>query len=106
MLDFAKTGDMYAAAPVGSDPWHNSSPPGEAMTSIYNIMMEKFVGQDTIIPEIGKILTNPIPTLIAVVQGLINTIGFFGANQVPHQYGECVDKSVEYLDFRAGSIPP
>lgn len=105
MLDFAKTGDMYAAAPVGSDPWHNSSPPGEAMTSIYNVMMEKFVGQDTIIPEIGKILTNPIPTMIAVIQALISAMSFAG-NMGAHGYFECVDKTVEYLDKRAASIPP
>lgn len=75
------------------------------MTSIYNVMMEKFVGQDTIIPEIGKILTNPIPTMIAVIQALISAMSFAG-NMGAHGYFECVDKTVEYLDKRAASIPP
>lgn len=108
MLDFANDGDMYAAAPVGADPWHNPTPVGEAETSIYNMMMEKFVGQDTIIPEIGKLLTNPIPTTIAIIEGLINTIGFFAANQEPHmryQDDDCVDASVKFFNDMAAGVP-
>jgi hypothetical protein len=106
MMDFAYEGDMHAAAPVGADPWHNPSPVGEVETSIYNILMEKFVGQDTIVPEVGKLLTNPVPTTIAIIQALVNTIGFFGANQEPHtRYGICVDKAVEFLNQRAAGVP-
>lgn len=109
LMDFANDGDMHAASPVGSDPWHNPSPVGEVETSIYNVLMEKFVGQDTIIPEIGKLLTNPIPTTIAIIQALINTIGFFANGQEPHtRYGaqEVIDASVKYLNDRAASVPP
>lgn len=105
MMDIAKDGDMYAACPVGADPWHNATPVGEAETSIYNVMMEKFVGQDTIVPEVGKLLTNPIPTTIAIIEGLINTIGFFGANQGPHQYPEAVPNTVKHLDDMAAGVP-
>ncbi len=108
MMDFAHDGDMYAACPVGADPWSNEAPPGQAETSIYNLMMEKFVGQATIVPEIGELLTMPITTLIAIIEGLINTLGFFGANQTPHtNYGEdgSLDRAIEFLDARAKMIP-
>ena len=107
-MDFAHDGDMYAAAPVGADPWSNESPVGRAETSIYNIMMLKFFGQDTIIPEIGEILIDPVPSLIAVVEGLINTIGFFGAGQVPHtiyRTDGSYDKACEFLEDRGSHTP-
>jgi hypothetical protein len=108
MMDFAHDGDMYAACPVGADPWSNEAPPGKAETSIYNIFMEKFVGQSTIVPEIGELLTVPIPTTIAIIEGLINTLGFFAANQEPHTiYGQdgCMEAAVQYLLDRGKATP-
>ncbi|MFT3772851.1 MAG: hypothetical protein QM820_46285 [Minicystis sp.] len=108
MMDFAHDGDMYAACPVGADPWANESPVGEAETSIYNIMMLKFFGQDTITAEVGQLLTNPIPTMVAIIEGLINTIGFFANNQTPHtSYGVdgSFDAAVRFLRDRGKNVP-
>jgi hypothetical protein len=107
-MDFANDGDVWAACPVGADPWANESPVGEAETSIYNIFMEKFVGQDTITAEIGELLTNPIPNTIAVVEGLVNVIGFFANGQAPHMsYGDDGSKQAacDYLKKRALEVP-
>jgi hypothetical protein len=107
-IDFAHDGDMYAAAPVGADPWSNESPPGRAETSIYNIMMEKFIGQDSITAEIGELLIEPVPTLVAIVEGLINTMGFFAGGQVPHtiyRTDGSYDKACEFLEGVGSKTP-
>lgn len=106
LYDIAKEGDLYAHCPVGADPWHNPTPVGEAETSIYNMVMEKFVGQDTIIPEIGKLLTNPIPSTIAVIQGLINALTFL-SDMGTHAYPEALeeDKVPKWLDNQAAGVP-
>jgi hypothetical protein len=108
LLDYANDGDMYAACPVGADPWSNEAPPGKAETSIYNIVMLKFAGQSTIIPEIGHLLLEPIPTMVAIIEGLINTIGFFGAAQGPHVcYADdgSKDDAIAYLRERGSARP-
>jgi hypothetical protein len=108
MMDFANDGDMYAACPVGADPWANESPVGEAETSIYDIFMEQFTGQDSIFAEVGELLTNPIPNAIAIIEGLINTIGFFANNQTPHtQYyvDGSFDAAVKFLHDKGQSVP-
>lgn len=111
-MDFAHDGDVWTSCPVGADPWANESPVGEAETSIYDIFMGKLVGQDSITAEIGELLTNPIPNTIAVVEGLVNVIGFFANNRVPHEnYHEdgeswsSLDAAKAFLVSRGQMVP-
>jgi hypothetical protein len=107
-MDFAHNGDVWTSCPVGADPWANESPVGEAETSVYNIFMEKFIGQDTIFAEVGEILTNPIPNLIAIIEALINIIGFFGSGQEPHDNYDtdgCLDAAKQFLIDKGQSVP-
>jgi hypothetical protein len=84
-MDFAHDGDVWASAPVGADPWQDESPVGRAETSIYDLFMLQIAGQDSILAEVGELLINPIPNVIAIIEGLINVGTFFGSqNQWPH----------------------
>lgn len=107
-IDFAHDGDVWTCCPVGADPWHDESPVGEAETSIYNIFMEKFFGQASITAEIGQLLINPIPNIIGIIEGLVNIIGFFGGNRVPHEnyhMDDCLNAAQQFLIFRGKSVP-
>lgn len=107
-MDFAHDGDVWTSCPVGADPWANESPVGEAETSVYNIFMEKFFGQDTITAEIGELLIHPIPNLVAIVEALVNVFGFFAAGQGPHDdYDEdgSLEAAIEFLVARGQSVP-
>lgn len=85
-LSFANNGDLYAAAPVGDDPWNNPSEVGHNQTLIYEAVME-FDGTDFIglATEITSVLTLPAVNALPMVQAIWNGLTFFGqGTRAPH----------------------
>lgn len=94
VISFALPGDLYATAPVGSDPWKSEASAGKVGTSIYSIILK---GSFSSIINIAKGLLVPI----GMVEEIINGMRFAAAGMnAPHwQYGNagCVDAAAQYL---------
>ena len=85
-LSFANNGDLYAAAPVGADPWNVTTEVGHNQTLIYEAVME-FDGTDLIglATEITSVLTLPAINALPMVQAIWNGLTFFGqGTRAPH----------------------
>lgn len=91
-LSCALDGDLYAAAPVGTNPWTSKSHVGKVETNIYDI-----VQQPTFLDiiSIAKDLGMPIGT----VEGIYNALLFFGqgTNAAHWQYGPFVQPMVDWI---------
>ncbi|QHB37453.1 lysin B [Mycobacterium phage Leopard] len=86
VYDFALLGDLYAAAPVGSDPWEHPTRVGENETLIYEAVMD-FNGGDILAfaRKIFKLATLNWLEFWAVFQAIFNGIKFLGAGMnAPH----------------------
>ncbi len=105
-IDFAHEGDLYADCPVGLDPWSNEAPPGEMETAIYKLVAEgDIAGRDSLLLEVGEILTHPFKNLIPLLEALINGIQFL-ADQSPHQdYSLTMQPAADWLSARGQQIP-
>jgi hypothetical protein len=89
--DFANDGDLYAAAPVGVNPWTDEAPAGMVETNIFNIVQRATIGN---IISILKDLGHPIGTIEAIYNG-----GLFASQgtNAPHwQYN--IDGAVRFLN--------
>lgn len=82
---FALDGDLYASAPVGTDPWTAEAPAGFVETSIYNV-----VQQATVIDVIA--LAEDLAVPVGLVEAIINGLTFAaaGANAPHFRYGPYV----------------
>lgn len=88
-MDFANDGDLYASAPVGSNPWANESNVGHDETLIYNIVQNFTVANvAAIVQEVIAVLTDPWDQVIPLIQAIYNGGLFFsmGANAPHYQY--------------------
>lgn len=94
VMSFALPGDLYASAPVGSNPWKAEASAGKVGTTIYNIVLN---GSFTSFLKIAELLLLPVGD----VEEIINGIGFATAGlAAPHwQYGNqgCVAAATNYL---------
>ncbi|AEK09436.1 lysin B [Mycobacterium phage LittleE] len=103
VLDFANAGDLYAAAPVGAEPWVKETEVGHNETLIYEAVMD-FNGRDILAfaKEIAQILTMPLSQVIPLVQAIINGLTFLAQGpRAPHwTYG--IAPAVDYL-IRCGN---
>lgn len=101
VMSFALSGDLYASAPVGTNPWTAEASAGKVGTSIYSIVeagsISSFIGivKDLLVP-------------LGAVEEIINGIGFAAAGTgAPHwQYGNqgCVTAAAAYLTELAASL--
>jgi hypothetical protein len=85
VFDFANPGDLYAACPVGDDPWENESEVGASETLIYETVLD-FNGGDlwSWFKVIFKTVTKPW-TVWSRVQAIWNGIQFAKAGMnAPH----------------------
>lgn len=91
-LSCALDGDLYGAAPVGANPWHDESSVGKVETNIYDIVQQPSFGD---IISIAKDLGMPIGT----VEAIYNAMLFFGqgTNAAHWQYGPFVPAMVEWI---------
>lgn len=85
-LSFANDGDLYAAAPVGNDPWSVSTEVGHNQTLIYEAVME-FNGRDFLglAKEISEVVTLPKRNVLPLIQAIWNGLAFLGrGSRAPH----------------------
>ncbi|WP_409428365.1 hypothetical protein [Mycobacterium sp. SMC-11] len=77
LLSCALDGDLYAAAPVGADPWSHPADVGLLETMVYNLVLELGVNS---VAEIAGIVADfferPLEMVIATVQAIINGLTF------------------------------
>lgn len=101
VMSFALPGDLYASAPVGSNPWTAEAQAGAVGTSIYSLIE---AGSFLSFIKIAEDLLVPIGT----VEEIINGIGFAAAGTgAPHwlyaQEG-CVNAAATYLTEIAAQL--
>jgi hypothetical protein len=85
-LSFANNGDLYAAAPVGDQPWTQQTDVGHNQTLIYESVME-FDGSDFLglVKEIVQVVNMPMVNALPLVQAIWNGLSFFGqGTKAPH----------------------
>ncbi|BCO56107.1 hypothetical protein MINTM005_13510 [Mycobacterium intracellulare] len=92
LLSCALDGDLYAAAPVGDDPWSNESQVGRVETRVYNFIESGGVCDFF---KIALALGAPI----AMVQGIFNGLKFAAAGMnAPHwKYDPFMPAMVDWL---------
>lgn len=97
-LSFANNGDLYAAAPVGDNPWSTQTEVGHNQTLIYEAVME-FDGQDFLglATEIGSVATLPAVNLIPLVQAIWNGLTFFGQGTSAPHWTYDIAPAIKYL---------
>jgi hypothetical protein len=93
LLSCALLGDLYAAAPVGDDPWKHEPEVGKIETRIYQMVLNGGIAgflknAEIIVEEYGQ----PLSTSIALVHAIFNGISFAakGTNAPHWQYGPFV----------------
>lgn len=91
-LSCALDGDLYAAAPVGDDPWHNEAKAGQVETQIFKIVQQATFGD---IIALAKDLGRPIAT----VEAIWNALKFFaeGTAAAHWQYGPFIPALVDWI---------
>lgn len=101
LLSCALDGDLYAAAPVGDDPWTSESLVGQVETRIYNFidsgsMLKGFLA---IAKGIAQEFEYPLTNTIALMHAIINGIGFAAKGTgAPHwQYGPFVPPMINWI---------
>jgi hypothetical protein len=97
LLSCALDGDLYAACPVGEDPWSHEDKTGKVETRIYDFIMKTgFVS----FLSIALALEAPIGMVKAIINGMV----FAAAGPAaPHwQYGPFVPAMVGWLLNRIG----
>ncbi len=102
--DFAKNGDLYATCPTGPDPWANEAPPGEMQTAIYKMVQGEITGDESIMQQVGEILTDPFGEMVPVILALVDSLQFV-ADTGTHAYVECKDAAINFLLDRGAQTP-
>jgi hypothetical protein len=102
--DFAKNGDLYATCPTGPDQWANEAPPGEMQTSIYKMIQGEIAGDESILQQVGELLTDPFGEMVPLVLALVDSLQFVG-DMSTHGYVECKDAAVNFLLARGAQTP-
>jgi hypothetical protein len=107
LLSCALDGDLYAAAPVGDNPWSGEGETGKIETRIYNMVVnggvsDFFKNAEIIVEEFGS----PLNTTIALVHAIFNGISFAAkGTSAPHwQYGPFMPAMVGWLLNRASQV--
>ena len=103
-IDFAKNGDLYATCPTGPDPWSNEAPPGEMETGVYKMVQGELMGDESILQQVGEILTNPFGEMVPLILAIADSLQFVG-DMGTHAYVECKDAAVKYLIDRGAQVP-
>lgn len=86
LLSCALDGDLYAAAPVGDNPWSAESGVGAIETRIYNFVLsgsfQDFLANAKVLAEL---FTMPLQTVIALGEAIFNGMKFLVQGQsAPH----------------------
>lgn len=97
-LSFANNGDLYAAAPVGDDPWNTQTEVGYNQTMIYEAVME-FNGKDFIrlVAEIADVVRMPAINVVPLVQAIWGGLSFFGKGTKASHWTYDIGPAIKYL---------
>lgn len=97
-LDFANDGDLYAACPVGDDPWNNLSGIGRNENLVYDII-QGFDWNDfvAIVNKVLELLSNPWNEVIPLVYAVYNGGLFFALGMNSPHYTYNIDAAVRWL---------
>lgn len=109
MLSCALDGDLYAAAPIGDDPWRNESMVGQIETAVYDFVQSGNAWDDglmVILERIAYTFAHPIESVVAHAEAIYNALVFFAAGtNAPHwRYGPFVPAMVDWLGQRARTL--
>jgi hypothetical protein len=91
-LSCALDGDLYASAPVGTDPWKHEASTGKVETGIYNLVE---TGSVIDFFKIALDLAVPIGTIKAIYNGL--KFASAGMNAPHWQYGPFVGPAINWI---------
>lgn len=101
VMSFALPGDLYASAPIGSNPWTAEASAGKVGTSIYSFVEN---GSFFTFVDIAADILVPI----GMIEEIVNGIGFAAAGLgAPHwQYANqgCVTAAAAYLTELAAAL--
>lgn len=75
-LDFAHVGDLYTDTPEGKA--------GEDITSVYNVVFERWLGTNTLIEQLLEIASSPVRRAPETVKAIARAVKFFGSGTAPH----------------------
>lgn len=100
-LSCALDGDLYAACPVGDDPWGNEALVGQIETAIYDFVLsgDLLEGIEVIIKRISQMFLAPVDFVWAHFQAIVNGISFAaaGPSAAHWQYGPFVPSLTDWL---------
>lgn len=94
VMSFALPGDLYASAPVGTNPWTAEAAAGKVGTSIYNLIL---AGSFTSFIKIAEDLLTPIGTIEEIVNGIGFAAKGLGAAHWQYWNAGCVSAAAQYL---------
>jgi len=102
-IDFAHDGDLFTTCPTGPDPWSNEMPAGEHETSIYKLVQGEIAGHQSILQQVGEILTDPLDEAVPLVLAMIDAFTFLAHNT--HGYDDSRDAAIKWLKDRGNQVP-
>lgn len=101
VMSFALPKDLYASAPVGTNPWTSEASAGKVGTSIYNFILTgsflKFI-------EIAEDLLVPIGTVEEIFNGAVFAAAGLNAPHWRYQAEGCVTAAAAYLTELAAQL--
>lgn len=97
----ALDGDLYAAAPVGENPWTAQPLVGQIETEIYNFVLTADIarGLTIIAQRLAQTYAQPLVSIIAHIQAIVDGLTFAAAGlNAPHwRYGDFVAPIGEWV---------
>ena len=73
-------------------------------TAVYKMVQGEIAGRDSILLQVGKILSDPLNELFPVITALIDGIQF-AANAGTHGYEDCREAAVHFLKAQGAQTP-
>lgn len=105
LLSFANDGDLYAAAPVGDDPWSSPTKVGSYQTLIYEMVMD-FDGRDILAfaRAAAKLVAEPLTSVLPLIQAIWGGLAFaVQGPRAPHWTYD-IRPAVQYLNELADKL--
>jgi hypothetical protein len=101
VMSFSLPGDLYASAPVGTNPWTAEASAGKVGTSIYSFIEN---GSFFTLVDIAADLFIPLGTIEEIINGI--TFAAAGLNAPHWRYWDegCVTAAAAYLTELAASL--
>jgi hypothetical protein len=95
-LDFAHVGDLYTDTPDDKS--------GEDITSIFNVVFQKWLGTDTLSEQLLEIASNPVGRVPYTASAVFRALRFFGSGTRSHINYD-ISPAVAYLRGIGERVP-